>query len=293
MIRAKNISKRFGRHRALDDVSFAINPGEAVALWGGNGAGKTTLIRCCLGVIRFDGEIEIDGRNVRRAGKSVRRLIGYMPQEFTFHDDTRVSAAIAFFAHIRGVDPSRAVSLLQLLGLGGHERKRVKNLSGGMKQRLALAVAMLSDPPMLILDEPTSNLDSEGRSEVLESLQQLKSEGKTLFFASHRMDEISTLADRVIVMDGGRIIEDGPAADRSTIETIARVMRLHLETSDEPAALDLLRESGHTVELNGHGLCVEVSQGEKGSPIAALQRGRIEVRDFEMLENFRIREVPS
>jgi len=285
MIVARNVTKRFGRVAAVDDVSFEIEPGQALALWGSNGAGKTTLIRCLLGVIRFRGSIDVDGANVRRQGKRARAHIGYVPQELAFHDDMRLGAAMAFFADLRGADRARCTLLLKQVGLLGHERKRVRDLSGGMKQRLALAVAMLPDPPIIVLDEPTSNLDAAGRSEVVAALTALKGDGKTILFASHRPDEVVSLADRVLVMESGKLECDTTPDQLWSRTTAVRTMRLHLHTGAEDVAAALLRERGHAVNHNGHGLCVCVTGDAKAIPIRQLAEAQIHVRDFEILED--------
>jgi len=285
MIDARSVVKRYGRLAAVDDVSFRIETGQAVALWGSNGAGKTTLIRCLLGVVRFGGAIEVGGASVRRRGKRVRSSIGYVPQELAFHDDMRVGAAMAFFASLRRVDRRRCSELLDRVGLSGQDRKRVRDLSGGMKQRLALAVAMLPDPPIIVLDEPTSNLDAAGRSEVVSALRGLKSEGETIVFASHRPDEVIALGDRVLVMERGRLVRDSTPVELWPAARAVRTMRLHVQADAEHAAAQVLREQGHAVSFNGRGLCVSVSRDEKAAPIRLLARADIHVRDFELLED--------
>ncbi len=285
MIQASHITKRFGRVAAIDDISFTLDAGSSLALWGSNGAGKTTLIRCLLGVIRFHGSIAVGGFDVRRRGKSARALIGYVPQELAFHDDARLGAAMGFFASLRGASASRAASLLDRVALRGHERKRVRDLSGGMKQRLALAIALLADPPIIVLDEPTSNLDASGRGEVVETLRGLKASGKTLLFASHRPDEVTALGDRVLVMERGRVALDTTPGKMWPAGSTATTMRLHVEGGMEITAARVLREAGHTVNLNGHGLCVSTPPQRKGEPIGALERAEIRVRDFEILDD--------
>ncbi len=291
MIRASRISRRFGRTQAVSDVSFGLEAGGSIALWGSNGAGKTTLIRCLLGVIRFHGIASIGGIDVRRRGRHARALVGYVPQELAFHDDARLGSAMMFFARLRGVTRHEAARSLDLVGLAGHERKRVRDLSGGMKQRLALAISMLSDPPLIILDEPTSNLDAAGRGEVVETLHRLRGAGKTLLFASHRPDEVISLAQRVLVMERGRIARDTTPAELWPTEKPVQVVRLYLSTGSESAAADVLREAGHAVHLNGHGLCVAVPRDRKAEPVAALARRQIEVRDIEILQDVQIPEA--
>lgn len=291
MIQVTNITKRFGRVEAVSGVSFELEPGGSLALWGSNGAGKTTLVRCLLGVIRYRGLAFIGGIDVRRRGRHARALAGYVPQELAFHDDARLGAAMMFFARLRGADRIRASQSLAAVGLSGHERKRVRDLSGGMKQRLALAVALLSDPPLIILDEPTSNLDAAGRGEVVATLRHLRSTGKTLLFASHRPDEVISLADRVLVMERGKVVRDTTPAELWPTEKPVQVVRLYLSMASETDAADVLREAGHAVHLNGHGLCVAVPRDRKAEPIAALARRQIEVRDIEVLDDVQIPEA--
>jgi len=214
MIVTRDLTKRFGRVRVLDGVSFEVATGEAVALWGPNGAGKSTALRCTLGLLDYRGSITIAGREVRRDGRTVRRLIGYVPQELSFYDDMRVRDAMRFFRRIRGVNARGAADLLDRVGLTNHRAKRIRTLSGGMKQRLALAIALLADPPVLLLDEPTSNLDAAGRADVLARLQRLHHAGKTLLFTSHRSEEMELLADRVLTMENGIIVGERHPSQR-------------------------------------------------------------------------------
>jgi len=290
MISAQHITKRFGRYAAVNDVSFDLDSGHALALWGSNGAGKTTLIRCLLGITRSRGRITIDGISIRRRGRHARARAGYVPQELAFHGDVRMAAAMAFCAGLRRASHQRAAEALDTVGLTGHERKRVRDLSGGMKQRLALAIALLSDPPLIVLDEPTSNLDASGRAEVVETLRALKLAGKTLLFASHRPDEIISLADRVLVLEKGVMQRDTTPAELWPTEKPVQVVRLHLTMARESDAADVLRREGHAVHLNGHGLCVAVPRDRKAEPISVLARSKIEVRDIEVLDDVAIPE---
>lgn len=290
MIKAANITKRFGRTTAVQDVSFSQERGAALALWGSNGAGKTTLIRCLLGVIRSKGTAHIHDINVHKHGRDARALVGYVPQELAFHDDVRLGAAMIFFARLRRVGTQQAASALMTVGLASHERKRVRDLSGGMKQRLALAIALLADPPVIVLDEPTSNLDADGRGEVVEMLRRLKARNKTLLFASHRPDEVITLADRVLVLERGRIERDTTPAELWPTEKPVQVVRLYLTMASEQDAAHVLRDAGHAVHLNGRGLCVAVPRDRKAEPIHTLARHNIQVRDLEVLDDVRDQE---
>ncbi len=284
MIKASHVTKRFGSVVAVDDLSFELAESESIALWGSNGAGKTTLIRSLLGIFPSTGTVFIHGVDVRKQGKRARSFVGYVPQELAFHDDARLGASILFFANLRRVNRRNAAVALAKVGLQGHEKKRVRDLSGGMKQRLALAIALIADPPIIVLDEPTSNLDASGRGEVIDTLCQLRDEGKTLLFASHRPDEVLALGGRVLVMEKGKLIRDITPTELWPTESRIQTMRLYLSMGTEESAAVALREAGHAVNLNGNGLCVSVPRNRKAEPVAVLARAEIEVRDFEILD---------
>jgi ABC-type multidrug transport system ATPase subunit len=283
MIRIGQLTKRFGRAAAVDGVSLTVAPGEALALWGVNGAGKTTIIRCVLGLLSYRGDITVGGFDVRRKGKQARRLIGYVPQELGFNDDLRVAEAIAFFARLKSVTVRGVHQVLERVGLAGQDEKRIRELSGGMKQRLALAIALLGDPPVLILDEVTASLDACGRDEFVALLSRLAGEGKSMLFASHRVEEVTTLAGRVAILDKGRVVSETPAAGLVSQLGLGTVLHLHLKEAVRVRAIGLLRSNGFDARLNGVGLLVPVPTPQKAAPFRVLAEGRIAVDDFEVL----------
>ena len=211
VIRVQNLTKRFKKVTALCDVDLEIRRGEVVTLWGPNGAGKTTLLRCLLGILPFEGRAQVMGWDVKTDGKEVRRRIGYVPQEIRLHLDQTVWETVSFYARLRGVPADRAEKLIAEWGLDPAKKQLAQNLSGGMKQKLSVAIALLSDPPILFLDEPMSNLDADTRNEFEDSLQRLKKAGKTLLFCSHRYSEVRKIADRVVVLESGIKKSDGNA----------------------------------------------------------------------------------
>lgn len=293
MIEARHVSKSFKRVHAVDDLSFDLETGGSLALWGSNGAGKTTLIRCLLGVFPSKGTIRIDGIDVRKSGKHARARIGYVPQELAFHDDARLGSALRFFASLRKVDLGQAIRSLEAVGLSGHESKRVRDLSGGMKQRLALAIALIADPPIIVLDEPTSNLDSAGRGEVVDTLLRLRKQGKTLIFASHRPDEVVTLADQVLVMERGRLVQRTTPQELWPSRSSIRSMRLFIDKGDEHHAAEILREGGFAVNHGNSGLTVSIEQHRKAEPMNHLTERGISVRDFELLRDVHDDDQPE
>lgn len=208
MIEVRHLVKQYGRFRAVDDLSFTVPAGEAVALWGENGAGKSTTLKCLLGLTRFAGEVRIDGLSVAADPRRVRQRIGYVPQELAYYDLT-VARTADLFCALRKLGAERGREVLAQAGLSGHLGKEVGVLSGGLRQRLALALALLSDPPVLLLDEPTANLDRRARRDLMRLLAGCKRAGKTIVFASHREEEVLELADRVLVLAGGRLALEG------------------------------------------------------------------------------------
>ncbi|MFZ5827493.1 MAG: ABC transporter ATP-binding protein [Bacillota bacterium] len=197
MIQVQNLTKRYGRVTVVDSLTFGVAKGETLALRGDNGTGKSTTLKCLLGLIPFEGSVEICGHDVQRSPREARRLIGYVPQEMPVFDMT-VGEALAFFAGVRGVTPAGV--RLSDAGLSGSLAKPIRALSGGMRQRLALALALLGDPAVLLLDEPTANLDETARQEFLALLLRLREQGKTMVIASHRSDEVNLLADSSLVL---------------------------------------------------------------------------------------------
>jgi len=280
-IEVRNLTKRFGRFTAVDNLSFSVAAGEAVALWGANGAGKTTAVRCLLNLFPFTGEVTVGGLDARRRSKEVRRLIGFVPQELSFHDDLTVAETLIFYARLKKVPAGYDFTpLLEQLRLSDHVQKRVGDLSGGLKQRLALAVALLSDPPVLILDEPTASLDIRAREEFLLLLRSLKRAGKTMVFSSHHLEEVTALADRVLLLEGGRLVVDAPPDQLE--RQLGWETTLHLFLPDERVdpALETLRGLGMPVSRNGRGVRVQVTPGAKGTVLRALHEAGVAVDDF-------------
>lgn len=282
MILVEKLTKRYGHFTAVRDLNLELRHGEALALWGRNGAGKTTVIRCLLGLTRCDGRIFVGGSELRRHGKLVRQTIGYVPQELAFYDDMTALGCLNFFAAIKRVPAERCRSVIREVGLEAHERKRVSEMSGGMKQRLALAAALLADPPLLLLDEMTSNLDAKARSDFLARLARLKRAGKTMLFTSHRLDEVEALADRVLVMSDGEVTLECPGQELAAALGLGRRLKLIVAPDQIERAAATLRERGFDPRRNGSGLWVRVAPHAKLAPVEALLAARIRPGDFDL-----------
>jgi ABC-type multidrug transport system ATPase subunit len=280
MIEIRNVSKRYGTRPAVDDVTFSVAGGESVALWGTNGAGKTTLLRCLLGVTRYDGEITIDGESSLHSGKAARQRVGYVPQVMpTF--DLSVAAMVRLVARLRGADPEAGFAHLETLRLGGTLGQSMGSLSGGMKQKVALALALQGNPPVLLLDEPTANLDARSQADLIAMLASLKQAGRTMVFTSHRWSEVRSLADRVVTLEQGKVIGIGAVADMARIADDVQ-LRIDLQADTiEPAVL-LLRAHGFPTERHGASAVVTVDTRRKAEPLALLTRSSYDVTDFDV-----------
>ena len=275
------LTKRFGTFTAVDHLTFTADPHQALALWGANGAGKTTVIKCILGLLRYHGRIAVGPLDLADQGREGRRLLGYVPQELAFYDDLSVQETMTLFARLRREKTARIPELLETVDLARHAGKAVRNLSGGMKQRLALALALLGDPPVLVLDEPTSNLDTGSRGDFLHLLGQVKRAGKTIIFTSHRLDEVDALADRVLVMEHGKARMSTTAQQLAAQLGLTTQVKFLLDPTLLDAAVQTLTDEGYAAHRNGAGVFVQVAPGAKAGPIHSLTRAGIHVTDFE------------
>lgn len=217
MIDLQNVVKRYGRRTALADVSLRIDPGRVTVLLGANGAGKSTLLRCLLGVTDFEGRIRVGGLDPLTNGPQVRAAVGYMPQSGGLHAELTVTETVALYAAIRGVAPARGQSLIDDAGLAGHAGTRIGELSGGLRQRLGFALALLTDPAILMLDEPSASLDASSRAWLAARLRDAAAQGRTVIVSTHGGQELLATADRRIVLEDGRV-----AADEPVVATVMR-----------------------------------------------------------------------
>jgi len=203
--------KRYGAREVVSNVSLNLAAGESLALLGHNGAGKTTLIKLMLGITRGDaGEIRIRGvRPDKRAFAGLRRRVGFLPENVVFHDTMTGRETLSFYARLKG-EPATAVdALLDRVGLGEARERRVRTYSKGMRQRLGLAQALLGDPVVLFLDEPTTGLDPALRRRFYEIIAERQSLGTAVLLSSHALGEVEARIDRMAIMKNGRLVACG------------------------------------------------------------------------------------
>lgn len=208
----RDVSKHYGRRAVLQGVSFSVRPGTITALLGGNGAGKTTALKCILGVTPFAGAIDVCGLSVERRGRDARRLVGYVPQLPSLDERERCAEALAFVAELRGVTRSDVDRLLEQSNLSAQRDYRIGELSGGMRQRLALAAALIGDPQVLLLDEPTSSLDAESQEHFERIIRELRDAGKAVLLSTHAHTGLYQFVDQVLILKEGSLAFDGSTA---------------------------------------------------------------------------------
>jgi lipooligosaccharide transport system ATP-binding protein len=210
----ERLVKTYDGKPAVDGLSFTLNRGECYGLLGPNGAGKTTTLRCCLGLTAPDsGTITLLGEPVPERAREARARIGVVPQFDNLDPDFTAAENLLVYGRYFGLPAAtiraRIPALLDFAGLSSKEKIGIRTLSGGMKRRLTLARALVNDPELLVLDEPTTGLDPQARHLIWDGLKKLLAAGKTILLTTHFMDEAERLCDRLVIVDSGRIIEEG------------------------------------------------------------------------------------
>jgi len=255
MLRLQNLHKRFGSIAAVDDLSLEIKRGEIFGLLGPNGAGKTTTVNMAVGLLKPDnGEVILEGLGAPTL-PAVRAKIGVAPQAAAIYEDLSAEENLSFFGKIQGISgrklTDRIAWSLDFVDLTERRKDRVKTYSGGMKRRLNLAVALIHEPQLLLLDEPTVGVDPQSRNAIFEKIETLRKEGCTIVYTTHYMEEAQRLCDRVGIIDYGKLlaldsVEGLIAAHGGKSLVIAEKPdgEIRIETDDPMAELAKLNESG-------------------------------------------------
>lgn len=209
-LKVENLTKSFGDVKALNHVSFTFTPG-VYGILGPNGAGKSTLINLITGnIARQEGQILWNGREILKGGREYRKVLGYMPQQQGYYEDFTAGAFLMYMAHLKGLDrraaKSKSRELLQIFNLESARNKRIGGFSGGMKQRLLLAQALLNDPELLILDEPTAGVDPQERIHIRNYISQIAT-NRIVLLATHIVSDIEAIAKEILLLKAGNVIE--------------------------------------------------------------------------------------
>lgn len=284
MLSARAVTKRYGSTLALDGATFDLDAGRVLAVVGANGAGKSTLIKSIVGLMRFDGQILVDGIDVARDGRGARRRIGYLAQNPAFHQDLSVRETAIFYARLRGASEEAAREAVEHVGLGEHAEKLVGALSGGMRQRLGLAVAQLGDPALYVLDEPGTGLDVAARLELRDFIRAQRARGKSVLLSTHWLEDVPATADEVLVLDRGRVTFHGPSADFVVSNAVRSRLFLRLNGHTDDAIPLIQHAAGHEVARSGEWISVTCPTDGKTKVFETLLENGIVILDFRVEE---------
>ena len=309
-----HLQKRFGDRIAVDDVSFEVRAGETLGLLGPNGAGKTTTLSIMSGLVRPDkGSVSFQGQAVHQDANHLKRCVGLVPQELALYDELSAWANLELFGGLYGLAGEqlahRAEDALTLVGLENRRHDRVKGFSGGMKRRLNIAGALLHDPELILLDEPTVGVDPQSRNAIFENLEELKRHGKTLLYTTHYMEEAERLCDRIVIIDHGRVIANDTVRGLYRRLPASRAVLLEIDgaSADESllsglAALPGISGVQHTagavrIETDDFGVplagALEHIAG-RGLRVTSVQTGQMNLEDvFIALTGHALRDGPA
>ena len=287
VIVARGVHKHYGPIHAVDGVDLEVHSGELFGLIGHNGAGKSTMFKMMLGLIPLTaGEIRIDGAPVPGSNfRAVRRKVGYLPENVVLYDNLTGAETLDFFARLKGVSPAQNAALLERVGLMHAAKRRVREYSKGMRQRLGFAQALLGKPRILFLDEPTTGLDPEAIRGFYAILRQLKSEGVTMVITSHILAEIQERVDRLSIMAAGKVQATG------TVQALREQMDLPLwfDVRVAPEDFEAVRNAlgglpVGAIEAHDGRIAVQCARDAKMAVIAALATLNGKVRDLTVRE---------
>jgi ABC-2 type transport system ATP-binding protein len=248
MIKFENVSKTYARgaHKALDGVSLHIPRGSVFGLLGPNGSGKTTLLSILVGLVRRDsGSVQVDGMDVDRDLPAIKSIVGFVPQTLALYPMLSVRENLAFYAGVCGIPRAafaeRLSEVLEIAGLRRNLDDRAEALSGGMQRRLNLAIGLLDRPRLLCLDEPTVGIDPQSRALILDSIAKLNTEGVTVVYTSHYMNEVERICDRIAIIDQGKILVVGSLAELLQEDPAARQVLFLFNRPAEPRVVQDLK----------------------------------------------------
>ncbi|GGY51740.1 ABC transporter ATP-binding protein [Pseudoduganella albidiflava] len=286
LLEVRDLAKSYGKRRAVDGVSFHVRRGQTVGLLGPNGAGKSTTVGIIAGILDADaGEVLLDGQPAGTRHHDTRRRIGLVPQDLALYDDLPAVENLKLFGALYGLKnaalAARCAAVLELVGLADRARDRPATFSGGMKRRLNIAAALLHEPALLILDEPTVGVDPQSRNAIFDTLAALQRAGTALVYTSHYMEEVERLADHIVIIDHGRVLADeSPAALYARLPARAALHVDLAEALSGELAGELARLPG-VAGLLGEGPAWDVRLQDSTQAIAVLDwlrdRGQVPV----------------
>jgi ABC-2 type transport system ATP-binding protein len=289
LIEVKNLSKRYGKIKVIYDLNFKIEKGEVVVLLGPNGAGKSTLLKCILGLIRYRGNILVDGLDVKKEGTKIRRRITYIPQQFMLYPNLTVVDNLKFYADIKGTTQNAVNQCIEKSKLEHFADKPAKELSEGQRQMLMLAIAGLADSSILLFDEPTANLDLKRVVEFKEMIRAESKKKKTILLSTHLLSDINEITEKVMVMNKGRLLFRGNTNDLHRKMKLKTYITLTIQEDLNTKSIDmvkdcLLRAGAENVSMKDGFVIVSIDPLRKISVLKAVGEAGFTVKDFRISE---------
>ncbi|MYN46825.1 ATP-binding cassette domain-containing protein [Pseudoduganella sp. FT93W] len=281
LLSVNQLSKSYGARKAVDGVSFQVQQGQTVGLIGPNGAGKSTTVSMICGLLRSDsGSVLLNGAPVTQGASAAKRLIGYVPQDLALYDDLSSLENLKLFGALYGLKGAqlkqRCEQVLALVNLSDRAGDNPSTFSGGMKRRLNIAAALLHEPQLLILDEPTVGVDPQSRNAIFDTLEALQAQGCALIYTSHYMEEVERLADHLVIIDHGKVLADEtPAAlyQRLPAQAALQVELATAAGAELVAALSAL-DGVRSVQASGQQLSIALADAAQAAPVLVWLAGQ-------------------
>jgi ABC-2 type transport system ATP-binding protein len=275
LLSVNNLVRTYGERRAVDGVSFKVLTGQTVGLLGPNGAGKSTIVAMLCGLLRPDsGDIFLAGHPIGVGASRVKHRIGVVPQELALYDDLSARENLRLFGGLYGLAgktlDGRIAHVLRQVNLLDRARDKPATFSGGMKRRLNIAAALIHDPELLILDEPTVGVDPQSRNAIFDTLEALQAQGRALIYTSHYMEEVERLADHIVIIDHGKVLADeSPAALYRRLSAQA-ALRVELAEPANAALLESLGRQRGVAACEASGPALDIRLREPGDALPVM-----------------------
>lgn len=280
IVSIQNVEKKYGRFTALYKLSLDIKPGAHLLILGPNGAGKTTLIKSIMGILNFKGRVMIDGIDVNKDPRGAKRVIGYVPQNYAFYESLTLYDHAVLTTRLKNLGPEQIEEKLRLVNLWDARKRRVRACSDGMKQRLGIALALIGNPKLLLLDEPTSNVDLRGQLEFQRLLRALLKQGKTMITTSH-LTGLGELATEVMVLDRGRVVVRGSPEELMSRLSVNDTLFIRVKENDIPGVTKLAEDLGaFDFEADGEWIRATVPSKIKLGMVKGLMNGPYNLSDI-------------